>query len=77
MFVVAVSLLAFEAQVLANWMKWLGVAAGVCLIIGAGSLATAFRGVGILWVLGLLATFIWIASASVWMLIRKADHPGV
>jgi hypothetical protein len=76
-FVVATSLLAFEARLLATWMRWLGVAAGVCLIIGAGSLATPFRGVGVLWVLGLLATFVWIASTSVWMLIRKAENAGV
>jgi hypothetical protein len=71
-FAVAVSLLAFEARVLAPWMRWLGVGAGVCLIIGAGSLATPFRGVGPLWVLGLVATFVWIASTSVWMLVTKA-----
>jgi hypothetical protein len=76
-FAIAVSLLAFEARVLATWMKWLGVGAGVCLIIGAGSLATPFRGVGPFWVLGLLATFIWIASTSVWMLMPKQTTAGI
>jgi hypothetical protein len=73
-FAIAVSLLAFEARVLATWIKWLGVGAGVCLIIGAGSLATPFRGVGPFWVLGQLATFIWIASTSVWVATEK--EPG-
>jgi hypothetical protein len=36
-FAVAVSLLAFEARVLTPWVRWLGVGAGFCLIIGAGS----------------------------------------
>jgi hypothetical protein len=76
-FAVAVSLLAFEARVLATWMKWLGVGVGVCLIIGAGSLATPFRGVGSFWVLGLLATFVWIASTSVWMLMPKQTTAGI
>jgi hypothetical protein len=76
-FAVAVSLLAFEARVLAPWMRWLGVGAGVCLIIGAGSLATPFRGVGPLWVLGLLTTLVWIASTSVWMLVTKATAAGI
>jgi hypothetical protein len=76
-FAVAVSLLAFEARVLAPWMRWLGVGAGVCLIIGAGSLATPFRGVGPLWVLGLVATVVWIASTSVWMLVTKATAAAI
>jgi hypothetical protein len=76
-FAVAVSLLAFETRVLATWMKWFGVGAGVCLIIGAGSLATPFRGVGPLWVLGLLATLVWIASTSVWILMPKRTTAGI
>jgi hypothetical protein len=75
-FAVAVSLLAFEAPMLARWMRWLGLVAGVCLIIGAGSLATPFRGVGPLWVLGSFATLVWIAATSVWMLIQKRTTVG-
>jgi hypothetical protein len=70
-FAVAVSLLAFEARMLPGWMRWLGLVAGVCLIIGAGSLATPFRGVGPLWVVGLFSTLVWIAASSVWMLMQK------
>jgi hypothetical protein len=47
------------------------------LIIGAGSLATPFRGVGPLWVLGVVATLVWIASTSVWMLVPKATAPAI
>jgi hypothetical protein len=70
-FAVAVSLLAFETQSLPRWVRWLRVVAGVVLIIGASSLATPFRGLGPSWILGLFGTFLWIASASVWMLMRR------
>lgn len=70
-FAVTISLLAFETKSLPRWVRWLGVAAGVVLIIGAGSLATPFRGVGPFWVLGLFGTLLWIGSASVSMLVRR------
>jgi len=76
-FAVAVSLLAFDARVLAPWIRWLGVGAGICLIIGAGSLATPFRGVGPLWVLDVAATFVWIASTSVWLLASKPTAAAI
>ena len=55
-FAIAVSLLAFDTRMLARWMRWLGVVAGVVLIIGSGSLATPFRGPGPFWILGLVGT---------------------
>jgi len=70
-FVVAASLLAFETRALAGWLQWLGLVGGAVLIVGAGSVATPFHGVGPFWVLGVAATMVWIAASGVWLLVPR------
>lgn len=74
-FVVTTSLLAFSAHRLPAVMRWAGVVVGALLMIGAGSLAFPFKGVGPLWVIGLVGSLLWIASASVWTLLRRSATP--
>lgn len=64
------SLMAFETRRMAIWMRWAGLVAGAVLVVGAGSVATPFHGLGVFWVVGVFASLIWIAITSVWMLIR-------
>lgn len=70
--VLVASLIAFKTPRLPVWMRWFGVAAGSVLMVGAGSVATPFHGVGPLWVLGLLATMVWITVTSLWMTLRPS-----
>lgn len=69
-FAVTVSLREVETRYLTRWMRWLGVVAGGVLIIGSGSLATPFHGVGPFWILGVFGTLGWTALTSIWMLRR-------
>lgn len=69
-FALTVSLREVETRYLTRWLRWLGVAAGTVLIIGSGSLATPFHGVGPFWVLGIFGTLGWIALSGIWMLRR-------
>lgn len=69
-FALTLSLREVETRYLSRWLRWLGVVAGAVLIIGSGSLATPFHGVGPLWVLGVFGTLGWIALSSIWMLWR-------
>lgn len=69
-FALTLSLRELERRYLARWIGWLGILAGVVLIIGSGSLATPFHGVGPFWILGVFGTLGWIALSGIWMLRR-------
>jgi hypothetical protein len=75
-FVFTTSWIGFSARSLPAPLRWAGIVVGGLLMIGAGTLAFPFKGVGPAWVLGEIGSILWILGTSIWTLMRRSEPPG-